>query len=112
MWIVLMIFSGLLHIFICHLSYNKAVHSKYWYLPLGTFLGVISNFFWCYATKILEGKNQLYFFSLLWDSMIVSIYCFLPLLFFDVKLNKMAYLALFLIVSGLILLKIFSSENT
>lgn len=89
----------------CWLSYDEEIKKSIWYFPLGIGLGIITSFFWYYICIIITEKNRLYVYSLIWEVVMVLIYYGMPILFFNVKLEKTTLLGAFLIISGIFVLK-------
>jgi len=90
----------------CYISFDKSVHNKWWYVPLCLMLGIVSNSMWILSTKYFGDEKKLYTFSLIWDIIYFAIYYFLPLIFFDIKLEKNGYLGLILMVIGILIIKL------
>lgn len=89
----------------CYLSYLSEYRQTTWFVWVGVFLGILTNFLWFYTIKCIDDKQKIYIFSLTWDAIMVFIYYGLPLIIFGVKLDKYSLLGLILLVTGIIVLK-------
>lgn len=105
MWFLFLLCIGVIHSLCCYITFNEKYHERWWFIPIGLLLGLMSNGLWFLAAKTIGDKQNLYLFTFLWDSVVISIYFLLPLLFFSVKLEKMGFVGLFLIITGIILMK-------
>jgi drug/metabolite transporter (DMT)-like permease len=105
MWIILLLI-GLIHTVICSISFNKNIHDRWWYFPLGLCLGISSNALWLFSAKLLGEKNEIYIFSLLWDCVMVGVYFLVPVFVFGIKLDRIGIIGLILVLVGTLLIKI------
>jgi len=103
---ITLILVGIICSLMCYISFDKSLHNKWWYIPAGLMLGILSNSIWILTTKYFGDEKKLYTFSLIWDILFVAIYYFLPLIFFDIKLEKHGYIGLLLMVIGILIIKI------
>lgn len=94
-----------LYIFCCIVSYTDDWRNSYWYIPVITVVGLLINMIWAGVVKYLDDKQQIYIFGLVWDSIMMTTYYLLPILFFNVKLTKQTIFGLLFVVAGVIVLK-------
>ncbi len=93
------------HSLCCYLSYEKWAQEKWWYLPIGMLTGCISNILWFLSTRMISDAKNIYIYSLFWDLVVISVYFLLPIIIFDIKLNKFGFIGLLLMLIGLLLVK-------
>lgn len=89
----------------CYLSYEKWAQDKWWYLPVALFFGGMNMMLWFIATRIISNLKTIYIYSLIWDLIVVSVYFLLPIIAFQIKLNKFGIIGLMLMVIGFLLVK-------
>jgi hypothetical protein len=56
--------------------------------------------------RYLDNKQKIYIFSLLWDTVMVLVWYFIPILFFGVKIDRWILLGVLLMVLGLSIIKV------
>lgn len=105
MWIILVVVA-IIQTIICTLTYNKAIHDRWWYFPLGVLMGVSTNTLWLISAKLLGDKQQIYIFSLFWDCIMMAIYLLIPIFIFGIRFDKIGFCGLLLIIIGTLLIKI------
>jgi multidrug transporter EmrE-like cation transporter len=103
-WIFLFLICCI-HSTCCYLSYEKWAQDKWWYLPVGMLTGCISNILWFLSAKIIGNHKEIYLYSLLWDFVVIGVYFVLPIILFDIKLNKFGIFGLILMLVGILLVK-------
>lgn len=99
-------FVSLLSAASCYVTFDKNLHNKWFYIPLGLLLAISSNLIWYTSAKYMSDEKKIYIFSLMWDFIVCFIYVFFPLLMFKIKVDKLCYLGLIFMIIGLILVKI------
>ena len=104
MWHFLAII-GILHAIMCYIIYSKQIDDKIWYMPLALFVAFLNNIIWFYSFKIIEGRKDAYIFSALQSVVLTTIYFLLPIVLFDLKLNKFEILGIMLIIAGISFIK-------
>ena len=67
--------------------------------------GGISNILWFLSAKIIGNHKEIYLYSLLWDFVVIGVYFILPIILFDIKLNKFGIFGLILMLVGILLVK-------
>lgn len=72
------------------------------------FLGAALAAAWGWAVRLIETKEQLYVYSLFWDSLILFAYYAVPLIYFNVKLNWGMGIGSALVIIGLVVAKAYS----
>lgn len=87
------------------ISYSDTAKASSWYFPLGVSFSMIAAFIWMWIAKNSQAQNDIYIRGLIWDSMIVGCYTFIPFLF-GVRLTGLSMLGALLVVVGLILTKV------
>jgi hypothetical protein len=89
----------------CYISFHKEIHNQIWYIPLAITIGLFNNILWIFSTKYFTEEKKLYTFSLIWDIIFISIYYFLPLMFFNIKMDKYGWLGVILMTIGALIIK-------
>lgn len=89
----------------CFITYNDFTRNQWWFVPLGVLLGLIGSFVWYYTCKVVEDKERILVLSLVWDSILIAVYYGMPILFFNVKLDKISTIGAIFILVGIIILK-------
>jgi hypothetical protein len=105
MWILFLLLIGIIHSICCYLTFHEKFYDRWWFIPIGLFIGLCSNGLWFLAAKTIGNKDQLYIFSMFWDCLIVGIYFLFPVLFFGIKLDKIGIVGLCFIVIGTLIIK-------
>lgn len=104
-WLCLVMVSCL-SIVCAYLTYTEEARRQWWFIPLCTGLGSIWVLAWFVMVRYLDDKEQIYFYSLCWDTSLVMIYYLVPVLFFNVELTRYGGMGLLLMLAGLVLLKV------
>jgi len=104
--LVILFFALILSSASCYVSFNKSMHDKWFYIPVGLIIAVTTNLIWYNSTKLIGDEKKIYVFSLVWDFIVCLVYLFLPLIIFKIKLDKISVLGLFIMLLGLIIIKI------
>lgn len=104
-WIIITV-TAVLYAMGCWLTYADGARNYWWYVPLGVLIGAVVNLFWFLAVKWLDDKQRIFVFNLIWDSVLLLIYYILPLILFGVSIDKKMVLAMTLIISGMVVLKL------
>ena len=88
-------------------TFHEPVHKSRWFIPAYLTAGLACNIIWCVVTRYyLEGKDRIYSFSLMWDTVIVLVWYLIPLFAFGVKIDKWGVLGLALMILGLAIFKL------
>jgi hypothetical protein len=88
-----------------YLSYHKEWKSSNFYFPLGIFVGLLITTLWFWLVKNMDDKNEIYFYSLVWDAIMIGVFYIVPIIVYGVNINKIGLIGLFLIICGLIIFK-------
>ncbi len=104
-WLGLLL-VGLVYTIGAYLSYGDEFRQKWWFIPVCTVLGTISGTMWFIMVKLIDDKQRIYVYSLMWDMVMMSIYYLFPLLFLGVKLDKWSIFGLCLMICGLTIIKV------
>ena len=104
--LIVLFFALILSSASCYVSFNKNLHDKWFYIPVGITIAFITNFIWYNSTKWIGDEKKIYVFSLVWDFIVCLVYLFLPLIMFKIKLDKVSVFGLLLMLIGLIIIKI------
>lgn len=104
-WLVLLL-AGIVYTFSAYLSYNEEWKKHWSYYPTGIFFGILVSILWYYLAKHIPEKNRIYFYSLVWDTIMIFVFYFTPILFYGVTLNKANLIGLALIILGLMVFKL------
>lgn len=68
-------------------AYSKPFREGQWYLSVYLAIGVLCSLLWVYATRRLEASQEVYQYSLVWDSCMFVAYYLAPLLFLGIIPN-------------------------
>ena len=103
-WITLLI--ALNFYFACtYFSFHEELRRANWFVPVSVCLNIVTSFLWFSTVKYIDEKNKIFFYSLAWDFCMVCIAYFVPILFFNLNLNKMTIAGFLLMIIGLIIIK-------
>lgn len=103
-WILLII-AGVFFAFGAWMSFSESFRNGRWFMPAFVSLSVATGMIWVWAVRIINDKERIYFYSLCWDSIILSCYYILPLFFFSFKFTNLTWAGIALIVLGFALVK-------
>lgn len=104
-WLLLVI-CQILYVLGCWLTFGNEVKDRWWYVPCGALLGVLTNICWYVAAQMVTSKEDMYFLSVIWEGLLIAIYFLMPVLFMGVRLDKYGIIGLCLMAAGAILLKV------
>jgi hypothetical protein len=102
---VLMVLGCLTYCVCAYASYNDELRRQPYFVPVAIFLGTIVSTIWFMAVRYIDDRQKIYVYSLFWDLMLLSVYYFLPVAFFGVKMDKWGLLGVFIAFAGLCLVK-------
>lgn len=89
-----------------YLSYSDAWRRSPWLIPVGMSIGIVSSIAWFMLVKQVDDKQRIYFYSLIWDTIICSCFYIVPIIFFSVKIDRWSFLGLALMICGLVIIKL------
>ena len=104
-WLSLLLVVGLYAITCC-ISYSEEFKQSNYYYPAGFAVGLLTTLIWFTAVRSITEKEKLYFYSLCWDFVMISVFYFFPILFLGIKVNKIGLVGIGLMVVGLIIVKV------
>lgn len=87
-------------------SYSKMIQASRWFIPSGLLAALIANWTWLSIARSESNGSDLLIKGLVWDSMLVLTYLFVPIVFFDAQLKGFQFLGLLLIVLGMMCVKL------
>ncbi len=108
-WIMLF-FALPLYFTLSWLGYNEITRRTNWFIPVSVIVNFLLSIMWFYSVKYIDHKSRIFFFSLCWDSLMIATAYFVPILMFNLQLNKMTILGFLLMMIGLTLIKIYIPE--
>lgn len=73
---------------------------------LGLFFAVGANLLWILLSKNTDKKETLFFYALVWDSIVVISSIGVPMLLFGLRLQPIGWMGLIMLLSGLTLVKL------
>lgn len=85
--------------------YTPAIKNHAWYVPGSMIFGAAFSWVWPLVVKLTPNTEQVYFRGMLWDTMLVSCYAFLPFLF-GFKPTLYVVVGGIVAVSGLLIMKL------
>lgn len=103
-WIYFLI-AAIIYLFASWMTYSDSAKQAAWYIPVGIFVGAVLSCLWYLAARLITVKEKMVAYSMAWDSMMMTIYYLMPLIFFGARLNAWGYFAMFMILSGIVILK-------
>jgi hypothetical protein len=89
-----------------YISYHDEWKTRNFYFPLGIFIGLCITTLWFWLIKDIDDKNTIYFYSLIWDAIMIGVFYITPIIIYNVNINKTGLIGLILIIIGLIIFKI------
>lgn len=90
----------------CSMSYNEAFRRSDYFIPVTIAIGLLCSIIWNSMVKYIDDKNRIYYYSLVWDISTIFVYYLFPLIFLNIKLEKVGIIGIFMIVAGLIVVKL------
>jgi drug/metabolite transporter (DMT)-like permease len=97
---------GIMYGFSAWLTYKESNRNSSWFIPALLAIGTVVNLVWAGMARYLDNKQKIYIFSLLWDTVMVLVWYFIPILFFGVKIDRWILLGVLLMVLGLSIIKV------
>lgn len=88
--------------------YTPAIKNHPWYVQGSMVFGVLFSWTWPTVVKLSSTPEQIYFRGMIWDTMLVCCYAFLPFLF-GFKPTPITLLGGVIAVAGLLIMKLGSS---
>lgn len=88
-----------------YLSYHEEWKTRNFYFPLGIFIGLCITTLWFWLVRYIDDKNKIYFYSLIWDTIMIGVFYITPIIIYGVSINKAGLFGLILIIAGLIIFK-------
>lgn len=101
-WLVI---AGIIYSICAYMCYHESFRNSQWYMPAGLILGFMAVIIWFSTVRLIGDKHRIYFYSLMWDAVLVGVYYVIPILFFNVRLDKWGIIGLALMTLGLVLVK-------
>jgi uncharacterized membrane protein len=87
-------------------NYNEKIRSSSLFLVFVICSALITNIAWALSIKNIKNTNFVFYYALVWDLMIAFTALIVPILFFNLKLSYINILGVFIIVLGLVLVKV------
>jgi hypothetical protein len=88
------------------INYHPVLKISWWYYPISFVFGNCLTFLWWWLMAAVGRDDKKVFFSgLIWDVVLTGMSLLIPVLYFDVRPNRLAAWGVALIVAGLVLLK-------
>ena len=104
-WVFLLLAAILLAIS-CHLGYWEFFRRSDYFYPISFMVGSAITILWYTSVRYLDDKHRIYVFSMLWDVTMIAIFYLIPIMFYGVQLTRWGILGLFLVLVGVVILKI------
>lgn len=95
----------LLYVLSVLMMYSSKVKESSWYIPISMVMSLSGTFLWTWVVKHTNDPNTLYVRGLIWDSILLGCYSFIPFLL-GVKFTGTALLGIALILLGFGVLKL------
>lgn len=108
-WLILF-FALPFYFTLSYLGYNELTRRTNWFIPVSVLINLILSIMWFFSVKYIDHKSRIFFYSLCWDSLMIATAYFVPILLFNLQLNKLTILGFFLMMVGLALIKIYIPE--
>lgn len=89
--------------------FNPTFKTSSWYVWLGLLIALLGNLVWMLIAKSSDNSNQMMFYALLWDSMVVMSFVLVPVFAYGVKLSLVTIIGIATTTLGLIVMKLGSS---
>jgi len=89
-----------------YISYSDAWRKSGWFIPVGVVIGLIASTCWFILVKYVNNNQRIYVYSLFWDAIICWSFYVVPLIFFNIKIDRWGFLGLAMMVAGLTIIKI------
>lgn len=99
--VAILVYSGS-----CFISYSDHLKQSAWYFPIAIILGAMGSTLWFYGCKLLNSKEDIFVFGLMWDVVLVGVFYGIPILAFGVRLDKWTSISAALILLGILSLKL------
>lgn len=104
-WFTLLL-VGVVYTISTYLTYSEDIRQKWYFIPLAVLLGSLTSVLWFCTVRYINDKDRIYVYSLFWDFVMIAIFYLYPVLFLGVKLDKWSLLGLFLVLVGIVIIKI------
>lgn len=104
-WLSL-ILVGFIYCICSWLTYSEDIRQKWYFIPLAVLLGTIVSLIWFCTVRYIDNKQKIYVYSLFWDFVMMGVYYIYPIIFLGIKLDGWSVFGLFLILTGVIIIKL------
>jgi len=104
-WIILIITIPI-YFFQTYVGYTDVYRRSNWFLPVMVSVGLFLSCMWFSSMKYIDDKNRILFYCICWDCMMMMISYFVPIIFFDLNLNKMTIFGFVLMFISLAIIKL------
>lgn len=88
-----------------YLSYNPTYNRTSWFTPVCMLLSVSVAGCWGIALRLLETKEQIFKYNLVWDTLAVTAYVILPLIISGVRVPLLTLVGALIVLFGLFLVQ-------
>jgi len=96
--------------FQCWLSFDPQARRSWWLYPGMVGSSAVTSALWAFAARWVDDTKRIYVLSVLWEATIVLVWYFVPIFFFDVDVRQWALIGVGLVVAGIGLIQLFSTN--
>ena len=94
-----------------YISYQEVIRQHKFFYLFGLSLAIVSNLLWLYGVKSLNNKVHIFWLGITFDVIVTATSILIPVIFFDLRFNKVIWLGIGLILIGLFVIKEFGLEK-
>ena len=87
-------------------TYSKSIRDSSYYLPLGLAAAVLANVIWMFMARNLGTAKSIFYWGLALDITLTASTIIVPVMFFGVSPSKTSAVAIMMILTGIVLLKL------
>lgn len=85
-------------------TYNVTLQNSPYFFWIFIITGIAVNLLWASLVKVVKDGDQILRLGSIWDVLMTVSWFVIPVLFFNVKLNMMAWVGILFLIIGVILL--------
>lgn len=94
------------YMFAAYASNMNTWKHTWWFIPMGVFIGMVSNALWFTIAKHTKEHSQILLLGSYWDVMILACFLTIPFVFFEVNISLKEFIGIMIIFIGVVVTKL------